>query len=133
LDGFPRDEDQLHFLIRKLEKITSPQDQVFTFLIHLNEAEVKKRLGGRRVCDCGAAYHLKYNPPKKRGICDVCGKRIYIRHDDKPEIMAKRLKLYHKQTQILTKKFGSIGLIHKIDGRKKIKEIHRDIMKIIKS
>lgn len=132
LDGYPRDHHQLSYLEKRFKKIAGPGDKIFTFLIHISDAEVKRRLGGRRVCDCGAAYHLKYNPPKKKGICDLCGAKIYTRHDDTPEIMAKRLKLYHKQTELLTRHYEKIGRISKIDGRKSIKDIHKDIIKILK-
>lgn len=132
LDGYPRDEKQLAFLTKRFNKIAGPKDAIYTFLIHISNAEVKRRLGGRRVCECGAAYHLKYNPPKRKGVCDLCGKKIYVRHDDTPEIMDKRLKLYHKETELLTKHYSKIGKIIKIDGTKTIKEIHKDILKNIK-
>lgn len=131
LDGFPRDEKQAEFLAKKFKKITGKADKIYSFLIHISDSEVKKRLSGRRVCDCGAAYHLKYNPPKIKNICDLCGAKIYVRHDDAPATMVKRLKLYHKETEIIMKHYKAIGQIVKIDGRKKIQDIHKDILKYI--
>ena len=41
------------------------------------------RLSGRRTCkECGASYHIEYNPPKVEGVCDVCGGELYQRPDE---------------------------------------------------
>jgi len=132
LDGYPRDAEQLRNLAGVLQEKKIKKENVFIILVHVSDREVKKRLGGRRVCDCGAAYHLTYNPPKKKGICDLCGKKIYIRSDDRPATMSSRLKLYHKTTEPLLKLGQSMGKLIVINGDNGIKKIHQEIIKKIK-
>ncbi|MDP3042844.1 MAG: nucleoside monophosphate kinase [bacterium] len=135
-DGYPRKRAQLDFLIKKLEKIAGKpacrqgrQDYVRAILINVSDKEVKRRLGGRRVCDCGAAYHLIYNPPKKSGLCDLCGKKLYIRYDDKPKLIADRLKLYHQKIKPLLDYFEKSDKLIEIDGEQNINQVQNNIIK----
>ena len=145
-DGCPRRKKQLNFLIKKFNKITHNKCsnvllrknqgnglRVAAILVNVSNKEVKQRLSGRRVCDCGAAYHIKYNPPKKRGVCDLCGKKLSVRADDKPAVIADRLKLYHKQTEPLLDYFQQRGELIKIDGEQSIKEVEKEIWREIKN
>ena len=51
-------------------------------------------LTGRRICrECGATYHLVFDPPKRDGVCDRCGGSLYQRDDDREETVAKRLEV----------------------------------------
>lgn len=127
LDGFPRDIDQLEYLEEKFKKILNKDDEVAAVYIDLSDKEVKFRIGGRRVCDCGAAYHLAYKPTKKEGICDLCGAAIYIREDDKPEVMANRLNGFHKRIGPILEIFQKKGNLIKIDGEKDIEVIKNEI------
>ena len=50
------------------------------------DEKIVDRMGGRRVCEsCGASYHVVNIPPKKEGVCDVCGGALKQRKDDDPE------------------------------------------------
>ena len=144
-DGCPRRKKQLNFLIKKFNKIIHNKYsnvllrknqgnglRVAAILVNVSIKEVKQRLGGRRVCDCGAAYHIKYNPSKKRGVCDLCGKKLSVRADDKPAVIADRLKLYHKQTEPLLDYFQQRGELIKIDGEQNIGKVQRDIIDNLK-
>ncbi len=71
-DGFPRNIDQLHFILSKIKNITARKPKLAAIHIKVSDQEVQRRISGRRVCDCGASYHILYNPPKKTGICDIC-------------------------------------------------------------
>lgn len=130
-DGYPRKGAQLDFLMKKLEKIAGKRDYVRAILIDASDKEVKRRLGGRRVCDCGAAYHLKYNPPKKSGLCDLCGKKLSVRHDDKPALIAERLKLYHKEIKPLLDYFEKSDKLIKINGEQSIDKVRKDIINFV--
>ncbi len=71
-------------------------------LIDTDDEEVQRRLGGRRTCaKNGHIFHVEFDPPKNEGVCDVCGSRLIVRDDDKPEVIAKRLDTYHSQTEPL--------------------------------
>lgn len=100
LDGFPRTVNQAKALDDLLPKRNRKLDTVILFQI--GDEEVVKRLSGRRVCqNCGAVYHIVYNPSKKEGVCDKCGGNLIQREDDKEEVIRKRLEVYHGQTAAL--------------------------------
>ncbi len=95
LDGFPRTIAQAEGL-----SAISDIDAVVNFTI--SDQDVVKRLSGRRVCkNCGQNYHIDFIKPKAEGVCDVCGGELFIRDDDKPEAIQKRLEVYAKQTEPL--------------------------------
>ncbi|MFH1413106.1 MAG: nucleoside monophosphate kinase [bacterium] len=128
IDGFPRSKGQLDYL----PKLVKKEDIVYAIEIMVNDKEVKSRINGRRVCKCGAAYHLKYKPSKKDGICDKCGKRIYIRDDDKPRVVSKRLKVYHKNSKSVLNYFIKIDKLIKVNGDQPIIKVHKDLIKEVK-
>lgn len=130
LDGFPRDLEQLEYLEKKIHELLKSDDEVMAIYIDVSDKEVESRIGGRRVCDCGAAYHLTKKPPKEEGICDLCGAKIYIRKDDKPEIMAGRLKSFHERIGPILENFKKDGKLIRINGEKEIDEIKKEIEKI---
>jgi adenylate kinase len=131
-DGYPRDMDQLEFICEKLRNKVKKDDLIAAFFIHVPDKEIKQRLAGRRVCDCGASYHLSYNPPKKADVCDLCGNKLEIRKDDRPAVIKDRLKYYHKSIRPLLEYWKKSGKLFKINGEKDIRDIHKEIRNIIK-
>ncbi|NCN25071.1 adenylate kinase [Candidatus Falkowbacteria bacterium CG10_big_fil_rev_8_21_14_0_10_37_14] len=125
LDGYPRDAEQLKDLMSMLKKT----DKIIAVEIKIPDKEVINRLSGRRVCDCGATYHIVYNPPKVAGRCDVCGKKLYIRHDDKPEIIKKRLVDYKLASGPLLKYAHQAHNLISIDGTASVEHIYEDLLK----
>ena len=94
LDGFPRSIPQAEALETMGVKI----DAVLS--IEVADEAIIARMGGRRLCSgCGVSYHVEYNPSKIDGVCDKCGKSLYIRDDDAPQTVKKRLETYHEQTE----------------------------------
>jgi adenylate kinase len=97
LDGFPRTIPQAEALDVMLKKLGRAVDQVILF--EIEDQELVTRLSGRRTCSkCGAMYHIVTLKPKKDDTCDVCGSALIQRDDDKPEVIQKRLSVYHEQT-----------------------------------
>lgn len=92
LDGFPRTLAQAEAMD------DAGIDIDIALLIEVSDELIMKRLSGRRVCSCGATYHITSKPSANGEYCEVCGKPLTIRDDDKPETVAKRLKIYHEQT-----------------------------------
>lgn len=126
LDGFPRTMVQAE----TFEKST-PIDLAIYF--DITDEEVKGRLGGRRVCSgCGAIYHVKNNPSKKEGICDVCGKELIIRPDDAIEAIEKRLVVYHEQTEPLVDFYKKIGKLVTVNASLSPDEVVKQICSQIK-
>ena len=91
-----------------------------------------KRMGGRRAClNCGATYHIVFNPTKVEGKCDACGAETVLRDDDKPETVQKRLSVYHEQTQPLIDYYKAQGILKSVDGTKPMDEVFTDIVAIL--
>ena len=96
------------------------------------DENIVKRMGGRRACvGCGATYHLVYAPTKTEGICDVCGKELILRDDDKPETVQKRLNVYHEQTQPLIDYYTKAGILKTVDGTVDINDVFAAIVEIL--
>ena len=95
-DGFPRTIPQAE----ALKDAGIPID--FVLEIAVPDAEIVERMSGRRIHPAsGRSYHIKYNPPKVPGKDDVTGEDLVQRDDDREEVVAKRLAVYHAQTEAL--------------------------------
>jgi adenylate kinase len=91
-----------------------------------------ERLTGRRVCkDCGATYNVVGMPPKKEGVCDVCGGELYQRADDTAETVANRIEVYNSQTKPLIDYYEKAGNIVHMDGSIGYEELFAEIVKLL--
>ncbi|MBW1713364.1 MAG: adenylate kinase, partial [Deltaproteobacteria bacterium] len=126
LDGFPRTVAQAEALDDVLARMGSKIDQVIS--IEVPEEELVKRLTGRRTCrDCGAGFHLVFDPPQKEGVCDKCGGQLFQRDDDNEATVKNRLKVYNDQTQPLIDYYRAKGLLRPIEGQGGIEEVFERI------
>ena len=132
LDGYPRKKSQQDNLMKELKNIIKKNDKVFAVLVDVGNKEVKSRLGGRRVCVCGDTYHIKFNPPKKKGICDLCGSKLRIRADDKPSVIIDRLKIYRKEIAPIIDYWKKNSKLIKVDGEQSIEAVHEEIWEKLK-
>jgi adenylate kinase len=115
LDGFPRTIPQAEALQPILTKIGKKIDYVIN--MEVDPEELVRRLTGRRTCkNCGAMFHLLFQPPKKEEICDRCGGTLYQRADDKEETIRTRLKEYEKQTAPLIQYYQGKKTLRSIQG-----------------
>ena len=122
-DGFPRNGEQQEFMLRRIRPALRAGGRDLAVLIDASDRSIKARLGSRRACVCGAVYNLKTKPPKRAGICDLCGKKLYIRDDDKPKVTADRLKLYHKQSEPLLDYWLEEGKLIEVNGDATIDQV----------
>lgn len=131
-DGFPRTIGQAKGLDKILTEINDKIDLII--FINLAEPEIIKRLTARRTCEqCNKIYNLDFTPPKKSGICDGCGAKLYQRQDDTEQVIRNRLLVYENQTKELKEYYKNSGRLYEIDamvGRDKVLE---RILKLIKS
>jgi adenylate kinase len=126
LDGFPRTLAQADALTRGLEEAERRLTAVI--LIDVSDEEVTRRLSGRRVSvKTGRVYHIEFDPPKHEDRCDIDGSRLVQREDDKPETIAKRLSVYHAQTEPLVEYYDERGLLRRFDGTRSPTEVHDHI------
>jgi adenylate kinase len=132
LDGFPRTIPQAKALDEALAKNGDAVE--YAIDVDVPDAEIVSRMSGRRACvNCGGTYHVVTIPPKKEGICDVCGGELILREDDKPETVEKRLKVYHEQTQPLIDYYKGKGILKSVDGTKDLEEVFENVVKIVES
>lgn len=126
LDGFPRTVAQARALDQVLEKAGRRVDRVIH--VEVDEEELITRLTGRRVCrECAATYHIKFNPPRVRNVCDQCGGELYQREDDSLSTVRERLMVYSRQTAPLISYYGDGGLVAAIDGNQEIDQVFSQI------
>lgn len=130
LDGFPRTIPQAEVLDCELTKLGDHID--YAINVDVPDENIVKRMTGRRAClTCGATYHIEHVPPKKEGICDVCGSELVLRDDDKPETVKNRLNVYHEQTQPLIDFYTEKGVLKTVDGTVPMEEVFAAITAIL--
>ncbi|MBR3811860.1 MAG: adenylate kinase [Agathobacter sp.] len=130
LDGFPRTIPQAEALTNALNKIGQSMD--YAIDVDVPDENIVNRMGGRRAClNCGATYHIVFNPTKVEGVCDACGSQTVLRDDDKPETVLKRLSVYHDQTQPLINYYRESNILKTVDGTKPLEEVFSDIVAIL--
>ena len=119
LDGFPRSIAQAE----ALEKMGVEIDAVLS--IDVSDERIVARMSGRRVCKCGASYHIEYKPSKVEGICDKCSSELYIRADDKAETVLTRLHNYHAQTEPLLAFYNERQKLIRVEGQEEVEDTTR--------
>lgn len=127
LDGFPRTIAQAD----SLDALGLPGPEI-VFDLQVPDEVVVERLANRRTCPkCEAIYHLINKPPKRDGVCDVCGSALVQRNDDTPEVILERLKTYHAKTEPLVVRYAAKGDLHRIDGGRAADAVVRDVRRVL--
>ena len=130
LDGFPRTIPQAESLTNALNERNQKID--YAVNVDVPDENIVNRMSGRRAClSCGATYHIVYKPSKVEGICDVCGDKLVLRDDDKPETVKKRLSVYHDQTQPLIDYYKEAGVLAYVDGTQDMEKVFSDIVAVL--
>ena len=129
LDGYPRTIPQADALQMILTESGEMIDAVLN--ISVDDEELINRLSGRRMCKCGASYHIIFNPPAQADVCSICKGKLYQREDDKPETIRNRLNVYKKQTQPLINYYVNKKILKTIDGSKDILQIFEEIKEVL--
>lgn len=131
LDGFPRTLAQAEALTKMLAELGLELDRVL--YIQVPEEELIKRLSGRRICrECGASYHVIFNPPAEEGICDKCGGELIQREDDREETIRNRLRVNREKTEILKDYYDQKGKLAIIDGSLPVDKVYSQIKEVTK-
>jgi|TARA_Y100000310_G_C20693023_1_gene823647 adenylate kinase len=125
LDGFPRTINQAEEIGKeiKIDKVVN---------IQASDEIIIDRLSKRKVCcKCGFVYHLIYIKPKKEGVCDKCGGKLYQRKDDKLEAITERLKVYRNETEPLIDYYKEKGILADVDGSGTPEEEFESVLKAV--
>ena len=132
LDGFPRTIPQAEALDAALAKRDEKMD--FAVNVDVPDENIVSRMSGRRACvGCGATYHIVHNPSKKGESCEVCGEKLILRDDDKPETVQKRLTVYHDQTQPLINYYTGQKILKTVDGTQDMNDVFAAIVEILEA
>jgi len=127
LDGFPRTVVQAEALDKALISMDIALDKAIN--IEVDKSILVERAVGRRICkECGATFHVKYNPSSKGDNCDKCGGNLYQRDDDNEETVTKRIEVYLRETTPLTEYYNKQDKLVTIDGDRKINKVFEDIV-----
>jgi adenylate kinase len=130
LDGFPRTVAQAEALGAILDKMDLKIEYLIN--IEIDDEELLKRLTGRRTCrKCGKGYHVVFDPPKNKDVCNKCKGELYQRDDDKEDTIKSRLKVYHQQTAPVVEFYQKKNTSRAINGLGKIDEVFQRITDII--
>lgn len=126
LDGFPRTLPQAEALQKHLDKGT----KLIVLNLEVPDDVIVKRAAGRLTCKvCGNVHNIHFSPPLKEGLCDKCGNALITRTDDKPEVVAERLRVYRSQTLPLVDYYKKKGVLHSVDGTQKPDDVFNALMK----
>tara|TARA_B100000676_G_scaffold307441_1_gene365911 strand:+ start:39 stop:674 length:636 start_codon:yes stop_codon:yes gene_type:complete len=129
LDGFPRTLIQAKGLEELFKRTNQKLDHVI--VINVNDDDIVKRMGGRRVHpESGRTYHIIYNPPKNNNLDDKTNEPLIIREDDREETVRNRLTIYHNQTKPLIEFYKSSVI--NIDGSEEIQTVKHNILNELK-
>ena len=96
------------------------------------DEEIIKRISGRRTCrNCGAMYHVIFDPPTNMNLCNSCNGELYQRDDDAEDTVRMRLQVYAASTRPLLEHYQRLGLLNQIDGIGRPEEIEQRILKVL--
>ncbi len=127
LDGYPRNLSQAEYLA----DIT---DLDLVAYLHVDKDELLTRLTGRRVCsECGANYHITYDPPQDPGVCDECGGELIQREDDTEETARERINVFEESTMPVVEHFESADIFREIDGNQSPAAVWADLQEAIET
>jgi len=130
LDGFPRNVCQADALHAMLDEMGAPLDCALN--IDVPRDALIRRTAGRRVCECGASYHIEFGPPKLvKDQCDACGRALVQRKDDHPDVVEERLCTYEGATKPLIEYYRRKGLLVEIDGSGSAAQVFAAVVSIL--
>ncbi|MBQ4570828.1 MAG: adenylate kinase [Bacilli bacterium] len=130
LDGYPRNIAQAKAFTEILNELNISLDAVIN--LNVTDEEIIKRIVNRRLCSkCGAGFNTITMPPKKEGICDLCGSPLYTRADDNEETVKVRLQVYNEQTKPLVEYYEALNKLLDINSNQPIDDAIKDIVKAV--
>jgi adenylate kinase len=121
LDGYPRTVEQARFL----DALLSRKKLGIPCIVYLDVPLdiLVSRIMSRRQCpDCGSIYSTQQFAAGWDETCSNDGKPLTRRSDDRPDVIAQRMKAYESQTAPIIEHY-SAGDFHRIDAGKSPDEV----------
>jgi adenylate kinase len=125
MDGFPRKATQADILDDALAK--RGRSVTAVLLIVADDDVVVDRISGRRMDDDGNVFHVSSLP---EGVDEAS---LHQRDDDKPEVVRKRLAVYHAETEPLIERYEEAGILHRFDGTRSPDEVYDHIRSTLRT
>ena len=130
LDGFPRTIPQAEGLDELLNNLGQQLDCLV--VMKIADSLIINRLSNRRSCkECNQVFNLLYDPPQQAGKCNECNGDLFLREDDIPDTIQKRLNIYHQQTEPVIKYYIKKRITEIIDSQGSIEQIKTTIIERI--
>ncbi len=130
IDGYPRTLPQAQSFDVILKHAGMSLDAVL--LLNVNDQEVVERICGRRTCSqCGASYHLRYQPPKVPDICDRCHGPLEQRKDDSEKVIRHRLETFRTSTVPVIDYYRQHRLFQEVSGIGSVESVTEALMEAL--
>jgi adenylate kinase len=127
LDGFPRTVAQAEAFEKVLVRRRLRLDGAVSLCAP--SGALVARLTGRRTCrQCGAMYHVRFNPPKIEHVCDRCGGELYQRDDDREATIEARMEVYERESAPVHDHYRATGRLREVDGTGSTEQVFRRIL-----
>jgi adenylate kinase len=131
LDGFPRTVAQAEALDRMLERVGTA---VFAVpYIEVPQDLLLARLTGRRICteDDQHVYHVIAMPPKREGICDIDGAKLFQRSDDSEATVRDRLDKQLPPMYEVIDYYAQNKVLLPVPGDQSPEEVTAELLRVI--
>jgi adenylate kinase len=139
LDGYPRTAVQSGYVETllganaHLAGSDAPQGihlPLVAISIDVDEAELLRRITGRRSCPiCKHIYNIYSHPPKNDGVCDFDGSPLQQRSDDTEQVFRERMNEYRAKTAEVVRYFShKAEHFETVNGDQPIEQVHADIV-----
>ncbi|MDM7996150.1 MAG: adenylate kinase [Acidobacteriota bacterium] len=129
LDGYPRTLHQVQYLQSLFDR---DKARILSIGVMVDDKVLIHRLSSRWTCPkCGKMFNSAMDPSKIGGRCNECNAELIQRKDDKADVIAERLQVYHTTTQPLIQHYRDQGVYVEVDGDRPVDEIFGAIMNII--
>jgi adenylate kinase len=132
LDGYPRTVSQAETFRARM----ADGDDLSVIEIGADSERLRKekRLIGRLMCPgCGEIYNQYSKVPKMDNVCDICGKGLIHRSDDREDLILERFRTFREKNQPLADFYRRLGVYHHVNGMKPIAQVTEEMLKIINS
>ena len=134
LDGFPRTVAQAEWLDRELAEKAGNTRPTVVVDVDVSYNQLLQRLTGRRTCPVdGTIYNIYFQPPKEKGVCDVCGTQLFQRVDDTEEVISERLKSYERQTLPREDFYRKQRRLRRINGEQHVEQVMAEMFRAIET
>ncbi len=128
LDGYPRNLEQ----VRQFESVRDPRWHLCAVNIEVSEEEIVKRIAGRRTCpECQRIYNIYFQPPVGDERCDFDQTTLFMRDDDREEVVRRRLNTYRIEIKPLVEHYKQMGILKVVNGIQPVEEVAKEISKTI--